>query len=126
MKKIIILPSIILIFAVAIFWFGPGLRTYWQIHTAPYSHKWFAIYLQNDQSLFARIKGFTRTTIELSDVYYIQTFQVSSSTTSNLVRRGTNEISAPKNYLFVNRSQILYWEEIGENATVMNIIKWGQ
>ena len=115
--------SILLIIWLALFWFGPGLAINWHYMTAPYTGEWYAVYLLNGQVLYGQIRGFTKDTLRLVNVYYIQTLTVGERTTNNIVRRGTNEVSAPENWLLINRDQILYWEKIGKDAPVMKVIR---
>jgi len=122
-KKIGLISIGILVFLFFVFlWFGPPNLLSWQTMRAVYTNNWYAIYLDNGQVLYGQIEGLNRNTMKLTNIYYIQSIEVDGKTTNNLTRRGVNEISGPENYLFVNRDHVTYWEQVGENSQVMNII----
>jgi len=106
-----------------LFVFGQSWVLSWGTISAVYKGKWQAVYLDNNQVLYGRIRGISRHTIKLTDVYYLQTVEVGGKPTSNLVKRGQSEISGPENFLFVNREHVLYWEQVGEDSQVMGIVK---
>ena len=113
------------LFVLALWWYGPGVLVRFENRQAQYTSRWYAVYLDNNQVLYGQIRGLTRDTVKLTNVYYIQAVTVGDKTTSNLIRRGSQEVSAPLNYLLVNRARVLYWEAVGDDAPVMKIIKGG-
>lgn len=126
-RRWLALAAAILLFPIIfgfLVWFGPEFSLALAMHLAPYRHdRWYAVYLQNDQVFYAQIKSWGGDTVKLTNVHYLQTIQVGTTTTSNIVRRGKNELTMPKNFLLLNRAHVLYWEEIGERAVVMDIIR---
>ncbi len=101
---------------------GPGLFIRLQTLGLTYSSGYIAVYLDNDQVLYGHLRGLTHSTMKLTDVYYIQSVTVGETTTSNLIKRGTQEVSAPENFLMIDRAKISYWEAVGPKAQVMNVI----
>jgi|GEM_PF-3653456 len=101
---------------------GPGLFIRLQILGLTYSTGYVAVYLDNNQVLYGHLRGLTMSTMKLTDVYYLQSVTVGDTTTSNLIKRGTQEISAPENFLLISRDKISYWEAVGPKAQVLNVI----
>lgn len=101
---------------------GPGVYIRLQTLGLMYSTGYIAVYLDSNQVLYGHLRGMTHTTMKLTDVHYIQSVTVGDKTTSNLIKRGTQEISAPENFLMIDRSKITYWEAVGPKAQVLNII----
>jgi hypothetical protein len=101
---------------------GPGVFIRLQTLGLTYSNTYVAVYLDNNQVLYGHLRGLTSSTMKLTDVYYIQSVTVGETTTSNLIKRGTQEVSAPENFLMIDRAKISYWEAVGPKAQVMTII----
>lgn len=130
-KKFSIAGTIVVIAAAAVFvagalwWFGPGLLVSFQARSAQYDERYYAVYLDSGQALYAQVRGLTRDTLKLTNVYYLQSVTVGDKTTNNLVRRGTQEVSMPLNFLMVNRAHVLYWEAVGDSAPVIKAMRGG-
>lgn len=119
----IFIISGIFVIIVLVFWLFPILAVDFQVTLATYQNKWFAFYLDDGQILYSQLAGWNGREFELKNIYYLKTVQNGSSTLSNLVRRGQIEISAPENYLMVNRNKIIYWEQVGEKSQFFAITK---
>jgi hypothetical protein len=111
-----IILSILLVF------FMPNIITSIDMRLAIYSHKWVAVYVNNNQTFYGRIASFNSKVLKLTDVYYLSSVAVAEQQNAALVKRGQNEISSPENALFINRSQILYFENMKPDAQIMKII----
>ena len=95
---------------------------------APYS----AVFLTNGQVYFGHIDHIDNNLIVLQDVYYFRTdSNLSPSVLQtekkvdlhvSLVKLG-NEIHEPKDMLYVNREQVLFWEELSENGKLAQALK---
>jgi len=100
------------------------LQTWLEIKFISYTNKLQAVYLDNEQALYGKIVGITGDFIKIKDVYYLQSIGVEGQEpTVNLIKRGLQEVTKPENALFINLSQVLYWENIGENSQVWQVIK---
>lgn len=86
---------------------------------------WQAVFLTNDQVYFGKLSSFNNKYMELADVYYLQSDQSISKEQSggdiNLIKLGS-EIHGPEDVMYISKSQILFWENLGANSRVMKII----
>lgn len=115
-----------ILFLIILFWFGPIFLM--KVHTTwlQYSSRYVAVYLSNGQSLYGHLRGMNSSTLKLTNIYYLQSVTVEDKTTTNLIKRGMQEITSPDDYLFIDRDQVLFWEVVGEKSQVMNVINQKQ
>jgi len=104
------------------------------------SESWQAVFLRNDQVYFGRLTISDDFYI-LTNVYYLQTEEEQEedklapvSTTSvnldrakkktktTLVKLG-NELHGPENEMFIERGNVLFWENLKDNSGIVNSIK---
>lgn len=92
---------------------------------------YYAFFLTNDQVYFGHIKKTDATTIEITDVYYLRTNSNLSDKALQddetnlhvtLIKLG-QEIHGPMNKMFLNRQQILFWEQLREDGRIVSTIK---
>ncbi len=95
---------------------------------------WEAIFLTNGQVYFGRIVKQSNDTIDLKDIYYLQvTGQIQPAPENqaaaaqqeqqlSLVKLG-DELHGPKDYMVINRNQVLFTEELKEDSKVVDAIK---
>ena len=90
-------------------------------------NNWQAVFLVNENfPLFGHLTEVNKDYVRLSDVYYTQVSQ--SATTSDaqaqisLVKFG-NEIYGPTDAMNIPKSQILHWEEMRADSTVVRSIE---
>jgi hypothetical protein len=121
-KKFWLFLVIPLLLLVLLIW-GPSLLIRLQILKMIYFNDYVAVYTTDNQTLYGRFLGVSNQAFKLADVYYFQYLTVGDKTTGNLVKRGQNEITSPDGTVFINPSQILYWEKIGKDSKVMKLIK---
>jgi hypothetical protein len=89
-----------------------------------------AVFLANGQVYFGKMTKNTDKEIVLKDVFYIQLNEKNPNDRSavdlqsgfNLVRLG-NELHGPTDELFINRSQVVFYEDLRENSKVVEVIK---
>ncbi len=89
------------------------------------SEKYYAVFLANGQVYFGHFKYDYTAFPELSDIYYLKpTAQTSGQTAQqySLVKLG-KELYGPKDLMTINRDQLLYWQEISSDSSVMKAIK---
>ncbi len=109
--------------AIALWFWGPTLVTRFWIAQAVTSNNYYAVYLDNNQTLYGHLRSVGLETIKMTDVYYLQSVQVGDQATTNLVKRGSSEISQPENFIYIDRDHVVYWEQVGVNSQVMQVIK---
>ena len=98
------------------------------------STSYYAVFLTNGQVYFGHIKSIDPATIVLVDVFYLQAnTNIQSSNTNthkanannvqvSLIKLG-NEIHGPTDMMMINRTSILFWEELKNDGKVVQAIK---
>lgn len=91
-----------------------------------------AVFLDNGQVYFGKLKTFNRDFISLTDVYYLKAGRIRQGEAGgafsgenqiiDLVKLGA-ELHAPEDQIIINKAHILYYEALGENGEVMNLIR---
>ena len=94
-----------------------------------------AVFLTNGQVYFGKLSSVNDRYINLTDIYYLQVQQsvqpgTTSSTTSSdaqvsLAQLG-GELHGPDNQMYINRDQVLFWENLKDNGKVVEAIKSNQ
>ena len=85
-----------------------------------------AMFLTNNQIYFGHAKSGSSDYVKLEDVYYIQINNSDSdgnSTQNRLVRLGDSEPHGPKNEMIINKSHILFIENLNSNSQVVKAIQ---
>jgi hypothetical protein len=96
--------------------------------------KYYAVFLDNSQVYFGKLQELNREFWKLSDVYYLRAglVQMPAGETGQPMALGTPQIDlvklgaelhAPKDEMLINRSHVIFYEEIGENGEIMKLIK---
>lgn len=84
--------------------------------------KYQAVFLNNGQVYFGTIRNLTSNYVRLTNVYYLtQTGDNNSNYT--LVKLGCQQIHNPSDEMYVNRSQVTFWENIESDGKVAKSIK---
>lgn len=84
-----------------------------------------AIFLTNGQVYFGKIVEADKDFVELKYIYYLQTGPEDSPNkleASSLVKLG-NELHGPDDAMYINRQQILFWENLKEDGQVLRAIR---
>lgn len=96
--------------------------------------KFQAVFLDNDQVYFGKIRDIESDTLILTDIYYLQkqsgeqqsVTQASSDSTAqgnlSLVKLG-DELHAPQDEMRINRDQVVFWENLKDDGKVAQAIK---
>lgn len=89
-----------------------------------------AVFLNTGQVYFGNIKDLNNKYIRLTNIYYLQTSgsgTEATATTSNnsnvsLVKLGC-ELHEPYDLMVINREQVTFWENLGDNGQVAKAVK---
>ncbi len=88
--------------------------------------KWQAVFLNNRQVYFGKLKNENATYVTLSDVYYLQTAtdldqSQNTSASLNLVKLG-GEVHGPEDTIYIPKSSVLFWENMKDTSRVVKTI----
>lgn len=91
-----------------------------------------AVFMTNGQVYFGHFSNIDGTYAELTDVYYLQVQQpvqpadnktaAGDQSQVSLTKLG-NELHGPKDKMHISRDQILFWENLKDDSTVVKAIK---
>ena len=94
-----------------------------------------AVFFTNGQVYFGKLQNFDKDSMTLTDIFYLQAQSTATSSnpqpTSNasdvqLVKLG-NEVHGPEDQMVINKSQILFFENLSKTGKVSDsIIKYQQ
>ena len=79
-----------------------------------------AVFLNNDQIYFGRLKSINSDYLILSDVYYVK---VGESGAGQLLKLGTIEPHGPQDKMIINQDQVLFWENLRLDSQVVKTIQ---
>ena len=90
------------------------------------SSKWQAVFLNNNQVYFGKIKNIDSNYIALSQVYYLRTAteldqSQTPSSNLNLIKLG-GEVHGPEDTIFVPKTSVLFWENMKDTSRVVQTI----
>jgi hypothetical protein len=87
-----------------------------------------AVFLNNGQVYFGKIAHINPKSIDLGNIYYLQTSSTGQSTTQqqssssvSLVKLGC-ELHAPYDRMIINADQVIFWENIQNSSQVVKAI----
>lgn len=87
-----------------------------------------AVFLNTGQVYFGNVKDLNEKYIVLGNIYYLQTSNGNSNTTSNtsnsnvsLVKLGC-ELHEPYDQMVINRDQVTFWENLQDNGQVAKAV----
>jgi hypothetical protein len=115
---LVILPVALL---AAVLW-GRALFGAVDLYAAQYTDARYAVYLDSGHIFYGKITGVSPFSIRLSDVYSFQTVSVGETSTSNLSAQTDNPLTLPRDWMSINRKNVLFYERVGEDASIMRII----
>jgi hypothetical protein len=93
-----------------------------------------AVFLTNGQVYFGKIDSLTDRGYTLSDIYYLQVQQgvqpdttktTSGSQNLSLAKLG-NELHGPEDAMYIEKQQVLFWENLKDSGQVVKAIKANQ
>ena len=85
------------------------------------SGKYQALFLTNGQVYFGKIIGMTADTVTMKDIYYLQQ-GVQNQEKKEDTKLG-KELHGPEDVMYVERSQVLFWENLKDDSQVVKNIK---
>lgn len=87
--------------------------------------KYQAVFLNNGQVYFGKIKNFGRESVDLREIYYLQTSNTESGSSTpqnvSLVKLGC-ELHAPVDQMLINTDQVIFWENLTDGGQVVEAI----
>jgi len=92
--------------------------------------KYQAIFLTNGQVYFGKLSDINKGYVNITDVYYLQVQQAvqpadtkteSGEPKVSLTKLG-NELHGPTDEMHISRDQVLFWENLKEDSTVVKAI----
>jgi hypothetical protein len=90
--------------------------------------KYQAVFMTNGQVYFGKLQNPAGTYAKLTDVYYLQVQQAVQPAATDeksqvsLTKLGS-ELHGPTDKMHISRDQILFWENLKEDSTVVKAIK---
>ena len=89
-----------------------------------------AVFLQTGQVYFGDIKAITDNSIDLQNIFYLQTSEATEATSKtatannnvSLVKLGC-ELHAPQDRMIINRDQVTFWENLNTDGQVAKAVK---
>jgi hypothetical protein len=122
---------LIAVSVVVLGWFANGAYTAITANSAVKSAQYQAVFLTNGQVYFGKYSEINNQYVKLTDIYYLQVQQAvqpkDSSTTSSsnqqvsLAKLG-GELHGPEDVMFINRDQVLFWENLKNSGKVVQAI----
>lgn len=123
MQRLLIIGTTVsaIIIAALLMW-GPSISFTVKLRLAPYFGDTYALYMDNGQMFYGKIASVSWSTIVLRDVLTFQNLSVGQGqTTNSLTKQTANPLTKPKNFLAINRDHILFLEELGPTASVLQV-----
>jgi len=88
-----------------------------------------AVFLDNNQVYFGRLKSVNRDLWSLTDVYYLRAGTIQNAGSGSvgegqldLIKLG-GELHGPRDEMVINKTHVIFYEEMGENAEIMKLIR---
>lgn len=90
------------------------------------SSQWQAVFLNNNQVYFGKLKDYDSNYLALSDVYYLRSAtdleqNQTSSTNLNLIKLG-GEVHGPEDTIYIPKQSVLFWENMKDTSRVVQTI----
>ncbi|MBI4094647.1 MAG: hypothetical protein HY435_00435 [Candidatus Liptonbacteria bacterium] len=91
------------------------------------SSKWQAVFLNNDQVYFGRLKNMNREYVTLNNIFYLRINQPLQQGVNpavppiSLVKLG-GELHGPEDLMYIPKANILFWENIKPDSQVLQAI----
>lgn len=85
-----------------------------------------AIFLTNNMVYFGKISNITGEYVKITNVYYLQVQQGEQKSQDqpklSLAKLG-NELHGPEDAMFINRSEVMFWENLRPDGKVVQTIR---
>ena len=88
---------------------------------------WQAVFLNNNQTYFGKLENLDHGYVKLTNVYYLRAggnLQGGDDSSQNisLVKLG-GELHGPEDAMYIRKDSILFWENMKDNARVVQLIR---
>ena len=121
-----IITGIVILVIIFFLWRYLGSSSWGSSSIDPNSY--YAVFLTNNQVYFGKITKNNSDEMDMSQVYYLQSSDNTSDisidnnqTHFNLIKLGA-EIHGPTNELFINKSQVLFYEKLRPDSNIVQSI----
>ena len=131
LQRVLVILLIVLSFA-GILYFGAKALSAATADSSVKSKQFQAVFLTNGQVYFGKLADINSSWVKLTDIYYLQVQQQVQPTDSkaaanqqpqvSLAKLG-NELHGPEDVMYVDRSQVLFWENLKNDGKVVTAIK---
>jgi len=92
-----------------------------------------AVFLTNGQVYFGKVQNVEGSYVKLKNIYYLQVQQSVQPSTSNPEKSSSSdsqvsltklgkELHGPTDQMYISRSEVLFWENLEKNSTVVKAI----
>ena len=105
-----------------LFLWGPTLMSYGRLYTSQYTGTLYAFYLDGGQTVFGEIQSVGFVTLRLRNVYTFQNVAIGETSTSNLASQRASALTRPENWLAVEWRHVLFFEQVGVDAKIRDVI----
>jgi hypothetical protein len=116
------LASIFVLILLLLGMFAPSLFADARLFTAQYTNDRYAFTLDSGHVFYGVVRGAGLGKIVLSDAYSFQSISVGETSTSNLGALRDNPLTRPENWIVLSREHILFYEKIGDDASILSAI----
>lgn len=113
----------LLVFVAFLAFWGPSALAFLRLHTAAYFGDRYAFYTDTGDVFYGVVLGAGPSSVILTDTYSFQTVSVGETTTSNLRAQTANPLTSPDNWLVLAWDRIVFYERIGDDASVLEAIR---
>lgn len=103
--------------------FGPSFFAHLRLYSAQYSDDYYALYLDSGNVFYGQIRGVGLGQITLTNAYSFQSIEVGETSTSNLSAVRNNPLTRPDNWMVINRDHVLFYERIGDDASILEALR---
>lgn len=120
---------VLVVIAALLFWFMFGRSTTTQ---APKSDRYQAVFLDNGQIFFGKLKNIDGTYLVLENAYYAKEQKIPENATEeqkaailnnvSLAKVGS-EVYGPEPTISIRAEQVLFWQNLADDSKVANAIK---
>ena len=121
---------LVVVSVVVLGWFASKAYGTLTANTSVKSKQFQAVFLTNGQVYFGKLTQLSGSYVKLTNIYYLQvqqTVQPKDQSSANnqqvsLAKLG-GELHGPEDVMYVNRDQVLFWENLKDSGKVTTAIK---
>ena len=126
-----VLVVLLIVVSVAVLgWFAVKTFNAATADSAVKSKQYQAVFLTNGQVYFGKVSHTDSSYVKLTDIYYLQVQQQvqpkdqssSQQPQVSLAKLG-GELHGPEDVMYISRQQVLFWETLKDDGTVVKAIK---